>query len=32
MVPAESMTIKPSAVRRFVEYFSVNTVRGARGA
>ena len=32
MVPAESITSKPSAVRRFVEYFSVNTVRGARGA
>jgi len=32
MVPAEAITSKPSAVRRFVEYFSVNTVRGARGA
>jgi pilus assembly protein CpaE len=31
MVPAESTTSKPSPVRRFVEYFSVNTVRGARG-
>lgn len=32
MVPAESIASKPSPVRRFVEYFSVNTVRGARGA
>ncbi len=31
MVPAESIISKPSPVRRFVEYFSVNTVRGARG-
>jgi hypothetical protein len=32
MMPAESISSKPSPVRRFVEYFSVNTVRGARGA
>jgi hypothetical protein len=32
MVPAESVPSKASPVRRFVEYFSVNTVRGARGA
>ena len=32
MIPAESIVSKPSPVRRFVEYFSVNTVRGARGA
>jgi Flp pilus assembly CpaE family ATPase len=32
MVPSESAIVKPSPVRRFVEYFSVSTVRGARGA
>jgi Flp pilus assembly CpaE family ATPase len=32
MVPAQSAVVKPSPVRRFVEYFSVNTVRNARGA
>jgi pilus assembly protein CpaE len=32
MAPAESAAVKPSPVRRFVEYFSVNTVRNARGA
>ena len=31
MVPSESILTKASPVRRFVEYFSVNTVRGARG-
>jgi Flp pilus assembly CpaE family ATPase len=31
MVPANSLVNKSSPVRRFVEYFSVNTVRGARG-
>jgi Flp pilus assembly CpaE family ATPase len=32
MAPAEAAAIKPSPVRRFVEYFSVNSVRNARGA
>jgi pilus assembly protein CpaE len=32
MMPSKSAMNKPSAVRRFVEYFSVNTVPGARGA
>jgi Flp pilus assembly CpaE family ATPase len=31
MIPAESIVGKANPVRRFVEYFSVNTVRGARG-
>jgi Flp pilus assembly CpaE family ATPase len=31
MMPSKSVTSKPSPVRRFVDYFSVNTVRGARG-
>jgi hypothetical protein len=31
MMPANSLVNKSSPVRRFVEYFSVNTVRGARG-
>jgi Flp pilus assembly CpaE family ATPase len=32
MMPGRTAAAKPSSVRRFVEYFSVNTVRGARGA
>jgi pilus assembly protein CpaE len=31
MTPAKSMGGKASPMRRFVEYFSVNSVRGARG-
>jgi Flp pilus assembly CpaE family ATPase len=32
MTPSKSMGVKASPMRRFVEYFSVNSVRGARGA
>ena len=31
MTPSKSMGAKPSTMRRFVEYFSVNSVRGTRG-
>jgi Flp pilus assembly CpaE family ATPase len=32
LLPSKSMIGRPSPMRRFVEYFSVNSVRGARGA